>query len=208
MVLPEASIKPSEWEILFDESKHEYTVFGEKVDNVTSIMRELGISKRPHNATEFHRTKGSLVHQGTLLADLGRWSRSETSPELIPPIEAYIAFRKKIGFEPHLVEHPVYSPIFHIAGHLDRWGFVGDESWLIELKTGNMDPAHTIQVSLYAILLQHQHGLKSDIRAVVMLGDNGAWRIHKATTRDHAVALSAANVWHWRQSNNRIERRN
>jgi hypothetical protein len=187
----------------FDESEHRYFFDNLEAVGVTRMIRSMGLDKDWTLIDPKYRIRGKAAHDVCCAIDAEEWDPDSTHPDLLCYGLAYQKFLKDTGFQPVLIEHPVGSFAYRLAGTLDRWGFIGDTKWCIDLKTGEpVHPACDLQVALYAYLLEQQEGKTSDKRMVVHLRKDGDWRAVEPTrplSMDIADGLAACRLY-WLRS--------
>lgn len=139
----------------FDEATHTYTVDGVRLPSVTEVTRFCAYdykSAQPWLAEAAAR-RGTAIHEACALIDYGE--EPEEPPEISGYLTAYRRFLKDCHPNWELIEYPMGSLTLGVAGTLDRFGTMGGESVLLDIKTGQL---HTValraQLTGYSRLLR------------------------------------------------------
>ncbi len=179
----------------FDEERHIYTVDGRQYPSVTDICSP--ITADHYGAInsavlEMAARRGTAVHEATQLIDLG--AEPEDDPEIDPYINAYMDFL--LDYKPHweYVEHIGFCDRleYGYCGTVDRAGRVGDEYWVLDIKTtASPSKANYIatccQTQAYAILL-HKDGAK---RKILYLNKDGSYRLVDCEEKEDELRLDS-----------------
>lgn len=123
-------------EILFDETKHEYTVDGVKRPSVTDICSYItGQHYDSINASvlEYASRRGTAIHEACEIIDLG--GEPDLDPEIAPYLQAYMDFLHDYLPDWELIEQIVYDDVRKYCGTVDRFGVVGNEWWVLDIKS-------------------------------------------------------------------------
>jgi hypothetical protein len=196
----------------FDEETHQYRIDGVVTPSVTQVLSAAGFTDERWYKGR-NRGKGTSIHEGCTLVDQGLWDPETTHPDIVPYIHAYESFIRDTGFKAEIIEEPLFSTQWRYAGRCDRWGWVSNgpgskKRWLIDLKSGSHSDAADIQIALYDVLLSGQLGHQTDERVVLVLKDDGKYKIHSvpATQKcsDVNVGLAAVLTWHWRSNHGKL----
>jgi hypothetical protein len=205
-----ATSNPGCGELQFDPQNHRYTLNGKILVGVTDMLTAMGLQSHEW-ATEKDRLRGQAVHR--LCTDYiipGRWSPKGTSEELVPYGKAFMNFLQDTQFKPALVEHQVFSAQYGLAGRLDLWGGSSDPNpWLVDIKSGEPQPAWKLQTALYEFMLDRMMddpggGVK---RVALRLQPDGRYRMQfSEDPKDLSLALGAVNLYNWRRNNGLIRK--
>ena len=122
--------------IEFDEERHIYTVDGKVVPSVTDICNP--ITSEHYGAInaailEMASRRGTAVHEATQLIDLG--VMPEDDPEVDAYVNAYLDFLLDYKPKWEYIEYIGYNADMGYCGTIDRAGQVGNEFWVLDLKT-------------------------------------------------------------------------
>ena len=182
--------------LAFDEAAHEYRYDGVRFISVTRALRATGFIVAAHY-TEQSRLRGEYVHKACALLDEQDLHWETLDPRLTPYVAAYQNFLGDTGFQPALMEFPVCHPVYRFAGTLDRVGKIAGRMALVDIKTGNQERWHALQLAAYAGCFKE----KLD-RYALYLGADGKYSLSKPFTnpRDWNVFLSAVACANWQAS--------
>ena len=200
--------------LVFIEDGHKYFYNDVRIPCVSDILREGGFS------TDFSKVKedvlnkatfrGTAIHRTTQFYDKGTLAESKLSSGLVPMLTGWKKFLGDydLSFEPHEIEQPLYSRIWHFAGTPDR--FLTERGILVDLKSGIMTATSKLQVAAYRILVEENYGIKIKIIYVVHLIEND-YKISKYTpaqdTKDVRVFLGTVQGYHWKAANGLLKKK-
>lgn len=138
-------------EIDFNAETHTYTVNGEILKSVTTIIKEAGlIDTRWFNEAACWR--GSAVHEAVFF-DIHEDLDVDHLHDIVRPyVNAWLKFKNDTKFRPlkSLCESRCYHPYYKYAGSPDLVGFLNGSIALIDIKTGEC-PTAGIQTVAYSI---------------------------------------------------------
>lgn len=170
--------------IEFDEAKHIYTIDGRVIPSVTDICSPITAdhySSINSAVLEMASRRGTAVHEATELIDLG--SMPDDDPEIDGYINAYLDFL--LDYKPkweyiEWVGH--YEYLYYdmeYCGTVDRAGHVGDEFWVLDIKTTASPTkenyiATCCQTRAYEMMLEADHSCK---RKILYLKKDGSYRL-------------------------------
>jgi len=133
--------------LTLDPKTNSYVESGRAYARVTSVLQEAGlIDSRWFN--ERATTRGTYVHQASVLLDEDNLDESQLDPELKGYLEGYKKFRSQVPLVYTAIEKSLFDPILGYAGTPDR---VTIDS-VIDLKTGDPMPWHGPQIAAYTML--------------------------------------------------------
>lgn len=175
--------------VFFDEG-HRYELDGVPVPSVTEICSHLAPPANvPPETLRMAAQRGSLVHELCMLMDYDALP-DEIPPEVVGYLEAYRKFLRDYRPDWIYVEYPVYSERNGFAGTLDRFGIIGGEAYVVDLKTtANMDRPAKIKAACQTFaygdcLADSKHNIPQGM--VVQLRKDGtytAWTRHELELR-------------------------
>jgi hypothetical protein len=189
----------------FDPKSHEYSWNGKRLAHVTEILHVAGIRRLfPGDAATMTLAawRGSLIHAATESVDKGLDPRV-SEDALGGYVAAYADFCSTHLFlpNPDWTEQPICDPKLGVAGKPDRVGFLGEQliGAVLDLKTGEPDPATAVQLAAYRLLLR-ANGVTVAHRLSVHLRPNGTFRVHEYTdSGDEAAFLAGVTIYRWHQ---------
>lgn len=195
-------------DLTFDPKTHTYALKGLPIPSVTQVIAGtqdfLGVSEE---VLEAARERGHLVHEAAakydcsghlMLAARGR-------PEILAYLKAWVKFREDTGFDPLVIEEPVYSFRHRFAGTVDRVGWLRGTMVVLDIKTaaspGRLHPAVGLQLAAY----EHAHNTgqdrlpKAKARYAVQLRPDGKYTLTQYTDKaDLSVFLACLTLHNWR----------
>lgn len=127
--------------LLFFDEEHKYTLDDEVIPSVSEVVRF--ISREVYGDVnqymlDMAADRGTKVHKATELLD--KYNTVECEEEYIPYVQAYIQWRKDNGIKSENIveiEKSYGNAEMSYAGTLDRIIKMGDEYWLVDLKTSS-----------------------------------------------------------------------
>jgi hypothetical protein len=165
----------SEPVLTFDEAAHRYTMDGNVVPGVTSIIGAVlgtGFEFMAPADAEWAKARGHAVH--ACAAMIARGIAFDTPAGIEGQVAALRAFMA--AFKPTVrhVEHMVYSTTFRYAGTLD---LASDEGILFDYK-GSMDEERArLQLAGYAVALSEMGDRRKWSGIAVEVRDDGTYKI-------------------------------
>lgn len=138
--------------LLFFDQGHKYTLDGREVPSVSELCRFLSreiygevVQWRLDQAAD----RGSAVHK--LCEALDLYGKADVPDDLLPYLQAYLAFRREHQVTWTAVEKPLYHKTDRYAGTLDRIGTVDGQPAIVDLKTSYrvQKPLALAQLNLY-----------------------------------------------------------
>jgi hypothetical protein len=180
----------------FYDAAHSFTVDGRKLPSVTTIINaSIGVNP---NWTQESRDFGSAVHKAIHYYSEGDLDINSVDEAIKPRLEAYVKFCNDMQFKPDLIEQPLYHPTLFYAGIADQ--VMTDSKIVVDFKTGQILPAHSIQTSAYANLLLNPFMYE---RWTVQLCDNGKYKLETHNRQDlpndFAIFQSMLNCYNWKK---------
>jgi hypothetical protein len=185
----------------FDEESHTYTVDGVKFPSVTTILKAEGlIDSRWFNprATE----RGKRVHQALEAIDHGIPQSLYQGSQIEGYLDAWENF--KASREPEFtgIEKRVAHKGYQVAGTIDRLGTIEGREVIIDIKTGEPQPWHAIQLAAYLILIDKAPRFIGDalpaLRYGVYIKPDGSYKFKAYDDQEDfnlARALFTVHLW-------------
>lgn len=190
-------------ELEFDAASHTYRYAGKVIPSVTQIISALGLYEFDFVSRETLRVaaeRGRIVHQCIEWYEAGELDVDSIDDELRGYFDAYLACKADgILPKPDATECRVFSKTYGYAGTLDQL-FAG---WINDIKTGDPDPAHGLQLSAYWLAL---YGLmnKPNRLTGTYLRRDGTYKIVDYPYEPQ-IWLSCFVDYKWRVQNNKIK---
>lgn len=136
-------------QIEFDPVAHRYTLNGQELMSVTTILKEAGLID-DRWFTDESRARGTAVHEAVFY-DIHSDLHVESLHKTIQPyVEAWFRFKRDCDFVPktELCEARMYHPLHGYAGTPDLVGILNGRPVLIDIKTGDC-PTARYQTAAY-----------------------------------------------------------
>lgn len=157
--------------IEFNAARHLYLLGGRPAPSVTQVLHAAGLIDASWY-TEEARDRGTAVHMACHYIDedgphgeLGNLDPDwlDRSP-YAGYVRAYLAFKRDAGFHQELVEMRMFHRLGY-CGTVDRTGFFGQQpargaNVLIDIKTGQPEMWHKIQLAAYAACMPRPMGTR------------------------------------------------
>ena len=180
--------------IEFDEEKHIYTVDGKQVPSVTDICNP--ITSEHYGAInaailEMASRRGTAVHEATQLIDLG--VMPDDDPEVDAYVNAYLDFLLDYKPKWEFIEYIGYNEDMNYCGTIDRAGQVGNEFWVLDLKTTASPTkenyiATCCQTEAYALMIGKDCICK---RKILYLKKDGSYRLVDCEEKEAELGLDS-----------------
>ena len=187
--------------IEFNEEKHIYTVDGKRYPSVTDICSPITTDHYGDiNPTvlEMAARRGTAVHEATELIDLG--AMPDDDPEIDGYINAYLDFL--LDYQPHweYIEWIGYNDIHNYCGTVDRAGRVGNEYWVLDIKTTASPSkeqyiATCCQTRAYSMML-YLTSVRNKVyptftRKILYLRKDGSYRLVDCDSKEKELGLDS-----------------
>jgi len=158
--------------VLFDAAKHEYrTAKGVQVPSVTQVLARAGICDFSFVEEEIRirsMARGTSVHWLLQLEDEGCLNYRQVPVGLRPYRKAYLEWKGRSGFIPHLIEYQFISH-YGYAGTVDRFGCLVNGTWaVVDFKTGEIPDWVRYQLTAYAMRMHHIPAVARAIRRIAL----------------------------------------
>lgn len=160
-------------DLKFDAETHSYWLRGQRLPSVTQVIQRVMPYEGPRD--EWAMQRGSAMHHGCALDDMGKLDWDSVSPEIEGRILAWRKFRRDWPAGLVQAEQPLASEKYRFAGTPDRVFDGGNGlNVLCDLKS-NIVPQSIVQVGFYSLLLA-ENRIKIDRAVVVELRDDESFR--------------------------------
>lgn len=188
----------------FDEVNHIYRLDGVTIPSVTQVIQEAGLidlSGIDDGLLNYKSDLGQKIHLATELYDKNNLDMDGLHPTLRLYLDAWIKFRKDYNFIPVEIELQLFHKLYKFAGRIDRVGYIGKDSSLVDIKSGSYQKAHAIQTAGYELLYnQDKKADKTKKRFVVYLNETGYKIEENKNQDDRNVFLSALTITNYLRS--------
>jgi hypothetical protein len=184
-------------EITLDEAGHVYRFGGHVVPSVTQVLSILNdFSDVDPELLERSAEFGRNVHAAIDLDNRGALDEAALDPEITPYLAQWRLFVRESGLTIVQSEARVFHPALHYAGTVDVVGFVREEPWVIDVKTGSIPRSVGAQLEGYRQAL----GLKKARRMCVKLTADG-YRLKECKgASDFSLFQSCLNIWRFKHA--------
>ncbi|MDN5880951.1 MAG: PD-(D/E)XK nuclease family protein [Nitrosospira sp.] len=182
-------------QLLFDEETHTYTLDGERLPNVTSILDPLNdLWRVPPDILERARLFGTAVHKTVEFYEAGDLDEATLDPALVRVLAQYKEAIRQTGWRVVESELIVYHPTFRYAGKLDLIVEVpgARRLALVDVKSGSVTDSAGPQTAAY------QKGYEAMERGAAKIGNR--YRLRLTETDYHVDALNDPTDWNIFQS--------
>lgn len=155
----------------------------DRVTAALSVVRDL--SGIPADVLAHAAERGKAVHRGCWLL-CGRASSPlhwpSVHPEVVPYLEGFLAFLKTTKCQVLDKEQLVVSTVFGYAGRADLVvEGLGPYLTILDLKTGEPDASHSLQLGAYIRAYQEMLGIRKTVLGnLLYLRPNGTYRMEPA----------------------------
>jgi hypothetical protein len=165
--------------LLFLDEGHRYIVNGEEVPSVSELCRFISrevygdiAQFRLDNAAE----RGTKIHKACEVLD--KYGTAEVGNDILPYLQAYVAFRKEHGVKWDKIEFQTYHPTRVYAGTIDRYGIVDGTPTLLDIKSSSTvhKPLCLAQLNLYRMMLEAA-GIVVDKLYILHLKPDGKYKM-------------------------------
>lgn len=164
--------------IQFREEDHTYWDGDKQLPSVTQILDILSYQEFGNidKATlEYASRRGTDIHEATEALDLG--FPADVDGETEPYVRAYCDFTRDYRVSHLMIEEIVHDEEFGYCGTVDRYSVVGNEEWLIDIKTVG-SPNRLTYVKLCCQTWMYAHALNKEChRYGLFLKRDGTYRL-------------------------------
>lgn len=190
----------------FDVEDHAYSVRGERLPGVTSILSTQFPIDVPPDRLEFARNLGKAIHRATELYDLDTLDVSSLDSRVVPYLEAWIAFRKQTDCRIYHVEKQVWHPVLRYAGTIDRIIALAGDTGVLDLKRPRLGPRVGLQLAAYQKAGEDTLGIKLPKRWGLQLCPEKTppYRLHEYKDRnDWDIFVACLSIQRWKDRHER-----
>ena len=163
----------------FEETKHTYTLDGQMLPSVTTVMKPLDQALYAGISEEVMRMaaeRGTAVHNAA--ENYALYGIEDIDPKYKGYFETFLKFWEDQKPEPLAVESRLYHRILRYAGTADLPCIMDGRRVLIDYKTSAVinEMLTGVQLEAYAKAYE-SHGYKFDEKAIVHLKSDGSYKI-------------------------------
>ncbi len=161
--------------LTFDEKTHTYTLNGEPIPNVTTILSTVNpIPDHIRNRLDFEVACdfGSEVHKATEERDKGNEFNDFTFTNAEPFADSWELFVEENVDDFVAIEQKVFSTKHYYCGTVDRIIKAGNRNVLIDIKTGGKSSSHKTQIAAYVVAAREM-GFTIDNGMIVYVDKEG-----------------------------------
>ena len=197
----------------FDYDLHSFAINGKAVPGVTRVLQSAGVGFSPIEGgfeidpavLEAARERGTNGDLAITLYEQGILDWDSLDEDSTDALAKYIDWKESIGYEPELIQQPLYSQRFDVCGIPDSVGWIGEEFALIDIKmsSGGLKPWHALQLAAYAAMVDGEGMRKPPQRYVLDLKLKKAKlrRVETDVEHDWSVFRAARAIYDWRNLN-------
>lgn len=158
--------------------------------HVTEVLALNGLYKGSDFFTDEAREYGAAVHLACEYYDKGIFDQYDWDPIVMPAVDAWRLFRAETGFRPVFIEKELESVLYRYKGKPDVAGFIGDDFWIIDRKTGADQVCSGYQTAGYHMLLAESKEFvelapKRILRGCLELTKDARYKLHPHTGPAH-----------------------
>ena len=187
----------------FESENHTHHIGDLRVPGTSELFKSLGLIDDTW-FNESARIRGIAVHAACQFLAEGDLDWKTVDPVIVDYVRAYEKLIKDTGFVAKECEKHVWSDLYNVATIIDQVGTIKQEEGIIELKTGKIQPYHSIQTAIQA-MLRWPDGYLTKFRTVAELHSDGTYRLGWFTdTNDFDVARAMIAVY-WHKRKNKIK---
>lgn len=190
----------------FDPSCHVYTLHGDRIPGVTSVLTDAGVLPDHSFTDPFYAERGSAVHRAIQLDLEDDLNVPALDVGLMPFLARWWEIRELLNLRPLAVEAILCDPVLRYGGMVDFVGHIQhtDDVWILDWKTGHHHPGFFVQVAGgYAPIVKRLLGVDHVRVGIVSLATDNPKLIAApgAIGDHHAVFRAALTVHQWRGAN-------
>lgn len=197
---------------VFDAASHTYTLDGEKLPSVTTIIKPIShdFSMVDPEILEAKRLLGTAVHLACEADDENDLDDEATDPRVMGYVNGWRKFKEDTKAVILKNEFPMHHPALRFAGMIDRFSEItvasGRNPWAIDIKIADSPhPVFGVQTAGYVLLLDcvdgcQLIGMARNRRASVHLRPDATYRMKTYTNPNDEVAFRAClSIYRWKE---------
>lgn len=188
----------------FDPETHTIRCNGSRIWTVTQILKSAGLIN-PEKYGQGGKERGTAGHMGCQFLDEGDLDWDSLDPVVRPYVESYRLWREATDYEWVAIEKPMVDDELQYAGIPDRV----NPAFVMDLKTGGVEPWHSIQISAYVALAEKPPftapGYQMEGLLLYLDRDGGTaierWFTKRQIRWGNSVFQAALTVHNWKRRN-------
>lgn len=178
----------------FDPEEHSYWLGETRIPGVSEILQDLGVIDTRFYKPE-HAQRGRAIH-----AAIAEWEREKQVNADYPEyVAAWINFCEAESFEPKTIEIPIYHQVFMYGGTPDSIGMVRDGTIVVDIKTGQPERWHELQLVAYGDMvgvdLKGSPGLMC-----VYLKKDGSYKVKTHSYKEKDAWIGMLRAYRWKHA--------
>lgn len=187
----------------FDEPTHVYTLDGDVVPGVTTVLAEAGILGPYDGIPARYMDHGRRIHHAICWDQKSGIDLDQVEPDVRVYVERFRRFAELVDLKSELVEKSLACPTYRYAGTLDLVGKLHSENWVLDFKRKTLEPGHAVQVAGgYAPLVERHYGDGRLFRCGVVTLGTELPKLHEVAPFDEMgnrdTFRAALALWQWK----------
>ena len=184
--------------LTFCPTKHEYRIGDRVLPSVTQVLTEAGLINPSWYSPEAAE-RGTVVHECCAILNRGLVLDWDTVDDRVwPYVDAYRCFLGEMGDRLHIseVEYRVMNANYGYAGTTDILGKWDGRPMVCDIKTGDPEPWHALQLAGYS----EAYPIVRPERYCIYLNSDGKYGLkHYTDPSDRTAFLSAVALVNWKR---------
>ncbi len=187
-------------EVHFNPETHIYEAGGKIIPSVTQILKSVGIIVTKYH-TEVSKIRGQAVHLAIEYWLEQRLDINSIDPLILPYFEAFLCFERDSKYIARYTEMPMYHPVLNYAGKPDIVASLNNKQVLLDIKTGQVQAWHSLQVAGYAMLCE-RNGIEIEKAYFLYLKKTGKYSLIECGDLQSAKKTFSAcyEIYKWKQN--------
>ncbi|HLC28340.1 MAG TPA: hypothetical protein VJL07_02720 [Dehalococcoidia bacterium] len=167
---------------------------------VTDVLHRAGLINTEH-FSDYHRDRGTGVHQACHFWDEGDLEDSSLVPEVRVRLDQYKRFLVEVGPEIIAAEREVVHSVLGYRGRLDRIVRINGRTGVLDIKGVSEAPWHGVQ--LFAYMAAYNSNLNTAAPATarwnLYLYDDHYKLVERTDRQDFGVFCAALTLARWKE---------
>lgn len=185
--------------LVFDPIAHTYTLDGQRLVGVTSVLQDAGLIDTTY-FTDEARERGTRVH--IAVEAYLKYDDDAVTEEIQPYLDAFKKAQRELQFEVLESEIRLHSAAWRYAGTADCIAMMDGVLFLLDWKSGAAQKSTAIQTVAYAEAYWEEKKIPIIRRGGVHLQNDGLYKFKEYTDHqgDLNVFHSALTVANWKRN--------